>query len=168
MLENVVENKKNRTYDHPRSIWRCITVGDHDRYRHRVAVQEERIGVDHTWSPSNHWWWSHKLPSNDPSNRRPKAWHLYLVASVQPSRSGSASPSRDNRHRRIRGRRLEPHRASNYEDKRIILALISQLGPTRTRTRRTRGGSKTCMSIGWKSSSIYTPSFPVYRLIAKF
>ena len=37
----------------------------------------------------------------------------------------------------------------------ISLALISQLGPSRTRTRRTRGGSKTCVYNRAKKPSIY-------------
>ena len=81
-----------------------------------------------------------KPPVNSPSNQRPKARPLYLVASVQPSRSGNASLSRANSRRRIRGRILEPYWASNYEDKRISLALISQVGPTWTRV-----DSKTCV-----------------------
>ena len=136
-------NQKICSHNHPRSIWRCIMGWDHDRYRLRVTMEEERVDVDLTWKPSYRRWRALVVPTNSPSNLRPKARPLYLVA-----RSSSASPSRTNHRWRIKGRRLEPQMASNYEDNRIILPLISQLGPTRTRTRRTRrtrGGSKTCV-----------------------
>ena len=97
-----------------------------------------------------------KLSMNDPLYHprivpRTEDWKHDLSTWLQACNlhdPGSASPSRTNHHQRVRGRRLKPHRASNFQDKRISLALISQLGPTKTRTRRTRrtrGGSKTCM-----------------------
>ena len=45
------KQNKNRAYTHPRSIWRCITGWDHDRYHHRVVTEEERASVDCTWVP---------------------------------------------------------------------------------------------------------------------
>lgn len=39
-------SRKQFTYAHLRSIWRCITGWDHNCYRHRVAAEEDRVNVD--------------------------------------------------------------------------------------------------------------------------
>ena len=115
LLGKAVENKIFYAYAHQRSVWRCIMGLDHGRYRHRVAAEEEHVGVGHTWCPLNHRRTILWTTNEQHSKRRPKTCPTFLVGSMQPSRSGSALPSIGNRRRRIRGRRLEPHGAPNYE-----------------------------------------------------
>ena len=90
---------KQRTQDHYEDAYKVRL----DHYQLRVAAEEELAMIEL------------EVPRTVPERSlepKTESTASLRIAHVRASRSGSASPSRANRRRRIRGGRREPHRAS--------------------------------------------------------